>query len=246
MKYVVALAACALVILFWSIIGATVFNWQHGGGILWQLVIWGTVVAVWIAITARWPEEKISTKGGNKPKQRSGLVSALDLFNVSSKYDTPAQSKDITGSPQNSPANKANYAKALEELERGSLDQGTWAMALSESMGKEQEARALYIRFRVDELNQLVERQLEHDALAKAKIQQDAERLELERKHQNIFDCPCGFSGKAKIKARGSVIICLFLFCLLYIPGIIYALLYRGYKAVCPNCGRILADRVKP
>ena len=152
MKYVVALAACALVILFWAIIGATVFNWQHGGGILWQLVIWGTVVAVWIAITARWPKDKKSEKGRNKPIQRSGLVSSLDFFNASSEYDTPTHAEDTPHNYHHKAQNKELYAKALDELENCTIDKGTWALALSESMGKEQEARALYIRFRVAEL----------------------------------------------------------------------------------------------
>lgn len=47
---------------------------------------------------------------------------------------------------------KPFYATALSELEQGNVDKGTWARALSESLGKEQEARALYIRFRVSEL----------------------------------------------------------------------------------------------
>ncbi len=152
MKYVVALAACALVILFWAIIGASVFNWQHGGGILWQLVIWGTVVAVWIAITARWPKDK-KGRGRNKPIQRSGLVSALDFFGASREYDIPDEPEPPKKQQQHTPKDKESYATALDELENGKIDKGTWALALSESLGKEQEARALYIRHRAAELS---------------------------------------------------------------------------------------------
>ena len=153
MKYVVALAACALVILFWAIIGASVFNWQHGGGILWQLVILGTVVAVWIAITARWPKDTKGDKGRNKPIQRSGLVNSLDIFGASHEYDAPDQPEEPPKHRQHTPKDKECYTTALDELENGKIDKGTWALALSESLGKEQEARALYIRHRAAELS---------------------------------------------------------------------------------------------
>ena len=181
---------------------------------------------------------------------KKAAKSALSSKNISPSRPTSGivlpQSTDLPRPPPNNAASKANYAKALEEIETGAIDKGTWALALSESMGKEPEARAHYIRFRVAELNHLVERQIEHYALAETKSRQHAERQKQERMLQNIYDCPCGFSGKAKIKSRGNILTAMFLLCLYILPGLIYIIIFSGYKAVCPNCGHLFAGRVKP
>ena len=123
------------------------------------------------------------------------------------------------------------YRAVGEEVVRKEYHPGPMARAVAESAGNRDVVQSLYIRFRCEELERQVER---------------AEQQARERKRQNIFDCPCGFSGKAKIKERGSILLTLVLLCLFVVPGLIYALDCSGYKAVCPNCGRLLADRVKP
>lgn len=72
------------------------------------------------------------------------------------------------------------YAMAMAEMQSETRRQGLWARVLSEAMGDEPKAEALYIRYRTD---QLVE---EQDAQRRAKI-------ETERATPVIFDCPeCG------------------------------------------------------
>ena len=61
---------------------------------------------------------------------------------------------------------------------------------------------------------------------------------------KNLFECPCGFSGKAKVEARGSIIIAFALACLCIVPGLLYGLATEGYRAICPSCGRTLAERI--
>jgi hypothetical protein len=78
---------------------------------------------------------------------------------------------------------------------------------------------------------------------ANAEHEEAARRDEvLRRKTEHIFDCPCGFSGKAKLEKRGNIGIVLILSCLCIVPGLLYGLWTVGYKALCPNCGRVLAE----
>ena len=52
--------------------------------------------------------------------------------------------------------------------------------------------------------------------------------------------CPnnrCRYRGPAKEKARGSVLVGLFLCCFFLLPGILYFMLKSGYRYSCPNCG---------
>ena len=88
---------------------------------------------------------------------KKAAKSALSSKNISpSRSMSGIELPQRTDIPRPSPSNatsKANYAKALEEIETGAIDKGTWALALSESLGKEQEARALYIRHRAAELS---------------------------------------------------------------------------------------------
>jgi hypothetical protein len=58
--------------------------------------------------------------------------------------------------------------------------------------------------------------------------------------------CPnpnCGYRGKPRRKARGSIIVGLFLCMFLLLPGILYFMLKSGYRIYCPRCGlQIAAD----
>lgn len=44
------------------------------------------------------------------------------------------------------------YARAMEEIEKGTTAKGTWAKAFTESMGDQNSAKALYIKYRVRQL----------------------------------------------------------------------------------------------
>ena len=58
--------------------------------------------------------------------------------------------------------------------------------------------------------------------------------------------CPnpnCGYRGKPKRKARGSVLVGLLLLCFFLLPGILYFIFKSGYRYSCPKCGlQIAAD----
>ena len=88
---------------------------------------------------------------------KKAAQSALSSKNISHTRSMSGiklpQSTDISRPYPSNATSKAYYAKALEEIETGAIDKGTWALALSESLGKEQEARALYIRHRAAELS---------------------------------------------------------------------------------------------
>jgi len=52
--------------------------------------------------------------------------------------------------------------------------------------------------------------------------------------------CPnnrCGYKGPAKKKARGSVIVGLFLCFFFLLPGLLYFMFKGGYRYICPKCG---------
>jgi len=77
------------------------------------------------------------------------------------------------------------YEEALVELESGHLRVGLWAKALASSDGDEQKARGLYLKYRVQAMNdeaEIAEGFAEHmqdEALRKAaqeKLRQDKER----------------------------------------------------------------------
>ena len=57
--------------------------------------------------------------------------------------------------------------------------------------------------------------------------------------------CPnpnCGYKGRSKRKARGSIIIALILLCFFIFPGIIYLIFTSGYRYYCPECGLQIAN----
>ena len=155
MKYVVALAACAGVIVFWAVIGATVFNWQHGGGFLWQIFIWGTVVAVWVAVTSAWRSKHADPQSPPAPPDRSFIVKSLDVFNSIQEHDQPSTRKSR---PVESPAVSIDdsqfFAQAMAECtERQSeRDPGLWAKAFSIANGNETVTQAKYIELRAADL----------------------------------------------------------------------------------------------
>lgn len=58
MKYVMAILACAGLFILYTILGAVVFGWKHGGGAIPMLILFAAMWATWRAITKeRKPEE---------------------------------------------------------------------------------------------------------------------------------------------------------------------------------------------
>jgi len=59
--------------------------------------------------------------------------------------------------------------------------------------------------------------------------------------------CPnpnCGYTGRAKKKARGSFVVGLFLCLFFLLPGILYFIFKGGYRYICPHCGvQVRSDR---
>lgn len=52
--------------------------------------------------------------------------------------------------------------------------------------------------------------------------------------------CPnpnCGYRGKPRQQARGSILVGLFLLLFFLLPGILYFMFRGGYRYYCPNCG---------
>lgn len=152
MKYVVALLACAGVIIFWSVIGATVFNWRHGGGFLWQIFIWGTVVAVWVAVTSRWRASRTDSQSSSGAPDRSFFVKALDVFDSIKEHDRPPASQRV---PEERLVDESrHYAQAMAECteNQSGRDAGVWAKAFALCEGDPLRTQAKYIEMRARQL----------------------------------------------------------------------------------------------
>lgn len=57
--------------------------------------------------------------------------------------------------------------------------------------------------------------------------------------------CPnpnCGYKGKPRRQARGSVLVGLILLCFFLVPGILYFMFKGGYRYSCPKCGMQIAN----
>lgn len=136
------------------------------------------------------------------------------------------------------------YRIVGEEVVRKEYHPGPMAKAVAEGRGNRDMVQSLYVRFRCQDLI----RSLEREAVAK----REKRKRELEearrRTRENIFDCPCGFSGKANVVPREpfSMVVLIVGLLLFILPGILYLVSIAGYKAVCPKCGRTLAEGVKP
>jgi predicted RNA-binding Zn-ribbon protein involved in translation (DUF1610 family) len=128
----------------------------------------------------------------------------------------------------------ALYDEVAKEMRENRMIPGVWTRAFAEADGDENRAKAIYIKLRVAHLS---------DRESGA---EESKRCETLQKNQaGIFDCPCGFSGKARVKPRGNLFVAFLLFCFYIIPGIIYVAIRSGYKAVCPSCGKILERKFK-
>ncbi len=61
MKYVLAVLACAGLFILYAVLGAAVFGWERGGGVIPMLILFAVIGATWRAIT-----KKHETKGGGQ------------------------------------------------------------------------------------------------------------------------------------------------------------------------------------
>ena len=61
-----------------------------------------------------------------------------------------------------------------------------------------------------------------------------------------IYICPnpnCGYRGPAVRKARGSLIVAILLWVLIWPVGLVYSLMNQGYSQTCPHCRGNLGGR---
>ncbi len=63
MKYVIALLACIGIFIAYVLIGAAVFGWQHGGGLIPMMILFAIVGAVWRKITKSKTNKNTSNAG---------------------------------------------------------------------------------------------------------------------------------------------------------------------------------------
>ncbi len=116
------------------------------------------------------------------------------------------------------------YRIVGEEVARKEYHPGPMARAVAEARGNRDMVQSLYIKFRYEELGRQIERAA---------------------REKDYLTCPkCGHYAKPELKSRGSVLLVLLLLCAFIVPGILYALIFSGYKAVCANCGNVLLKRV--
>ena len=62
MKYVLAILACAGLFLLYAVLGAAVFGWKHGGGVIPMLILFAAMGATWRAITKNRNTPKVGDK----------------------------------------------------------------------------------------------------------------------------------------------------------------------------------------
>jgi hypothetical protein len=99
-----------------------------------------------------------------------------------------------------------------------------WGKAFSGAMGDQQKAVALYLKFRVEQLEN------EYQASLRGKIISG-----------EVVTClRCGSEIKAVKAKRTDQGTLLLLVCCFVIPGIIYEQMTKGFKHTCPKCGNVL------
>lgn len=120
------------------------------------------------------------------------------------------------------------YAMIGEELSRKEYHPGPLARAVAEANGDRNKLESLYIRFRFEELYREAELAYQVEAMA-----------------SGALTCPyCHHTAMPERVARGNALLLIFLFCLYIVPGLLYAIAFSGYKAICSNCGKTLVDHI--
>jgi hypothetical protein len=123
------------------------------------------------------------------------------------------------------------YDTAAAEIMRKELIPSCWAKAFSEAMGNRDLAVALYIKYRVKDL--------EADHIAKVD-QMKAKALQAQRARigQVSIGCPnvdCNYVGPFKETDNFNIAAFIVLSLCLFIPGILY-MIFSGKAYECPKC----------
>ncbi len=92
MKYVIAVLACVGVFIAYVLIGAAVFGWQHGGGLIPMMILFAIVGAVWRKITKSKTSKNTSNAGCVEKANSESDSSAITY-----ETDTPENSDEDNG-----------------------------------------------------------------------------------------------------------------------------------------------------
>ena len=110
----------------------------------------------------------------------------------------------------------------LEVAEKNFLP-AIWGKAFSAAMGDQQKVVALYLKFRVEQLEN------EYQALRAKIISGEA-----------VTCLRCGSEVNPLKVPRTDQATLFLLVCCFVIPGIIYEKMTKGFKHTCPKCGNVL------
>jgi hypothetical protein len=139
--------------------------------------------------------------------------------------------------------NRTYYERALGEIVRKECDKAIFAKAFSDAAGDEEKTKALYIRHRVKDLEDV-----EHQKRRMAEKLSQQKRSEEEHFRSLVvrrYEVQCPFCAEkivAKASERGSTVLAIFLLFLFVIPGIVYIKNNCGYVYSCPKCRRKLLE----
>lgn len=118
------------------------------------------------------------------------------------------------------------YSRVAEELEQNAIDKGLWTRAMAASGGSADATRSLYIRYRV--------RQLKKEVTAQINATSNTLKDAIDK---GVVTCPaCNHTGAPQRVPKGDISTGCILSFFFLIPGLVYFLLYNGYKYICPKC----------
>lgn len=125
------------------------------------------------------------------------------------------------------------YEAVAREMADKQINPAAWARAMAKAAGDSGVAHSLYIEFRVQ--------QLREETLAQHELQRANQR------HQGRVTCPlCGYTGTLTRMPKGQMFVGIMLLLLFIVPGLLYFVLFSGYRYICQNCGKtIKSDIVK-
>jgi len=150
MRYFFAAIACVTLLFLYAVVAAA-NGWKHGGGAIPMMMLCGAIMATWIGIV----------RGASPTNKRT--PQPLPTAPRASQHTNPA-------------SEQAHYEIVACELESQQLVSGTWARAFADSSGAPDQARALYIRYRVAQMTdaRTREQQEQRQAAARATRQRVA------------------------------------------------------------------------
>lgn len=128
------------------------------------------------------------------------------------------------------------YGQVAAEIATGQIDPALWAKALAHSGGGENATRSYYIRFRVEQLD------LAFNVALKQIRSQERELVQRLKSNVAVRCKQCGEEVTAKVEPRGDATVCIALYLLFIVPGLIYTLRYSGSRFSCPRCLYVLHE----